>query len=89
MSVGSTGIPVSYMCKHLAWSLYCEVVQEGFAAFGFENIDSAKKCVLDFHTFRDKLSLQGLQYTPEDIVSPEQQRETVPSTGRKSKYLST
>jgi hypothetical protein len=34
----------------VAYDMYCEVVQEGFAAFGFENKDAAKKCVLDFHT---------------------------------------
>jgi hypothetical protein len=26
----------------IAYDMYCEVVQEGFAAFGFENIDAAK-----------------------------------------------
>jgi hypothetical protein len=50
----------------VAYDMYCEAVQEGFAAFGFENKDAANKCVLNFLTFRDKLSLQGLQYTPED-----------------------
>jgi hypothetical protein len=47
----------------VAYDMYCEVVQEGFAAFGFENKDAAKKFVLDFHMFCNKLSLQGLQYT--------------------------
>jgi hypothetical protein len=55
----------------VAYDMYKEVVEEGFAAFGFESKDEAtKKCFLDFHSFRDKLSLQGLHYTPEQKKYP-------------------
>jgi hypothetical protein len=53
----------------VAYDMYCEVVQEGFAAFGFENKDAAKKCVLDFHTFCNKSCRCKVYNTHRRIVS--------------------
>jgi hypothetical protein len=51
----------------VAYDMYCDVLEEGFAEFGFENKEAAtKKCFLDFHAFHDKLSRQGIRYNPED-----------------------
>jgi hypothetical protein len=51
----------------VAYDMYKEVVEEGFAAFGFASKDEAvKKCMLDFHSFRDQLAMQGLRYNPQD-----------------------
>jgi hypothetical protein len=52
----------------VAYDMYCKVLEEGFAEFGFENKKDAttKKCFLDFHAFRDKLLQQGIKYNPED-----------------------
>jgi hypothetical protein len=51
----------------VAYNMYLEVVHEGFPSFGFESKNDAKsKCFLDFHQFRDRLSLQGLRYDPEE-----------------------
>jgi hypothetical protein len=62
----------------VAYDMYREVVEEGFASFGFETKEEAtKKCMLDFHTFRDRLSLQGLHYKPEDTKYPGDSRMRV------------
>ena len=54
-----------------AYDMFLEVLQEGFAEFGFASKQEAKsQCFLDFHQFRDKLSLQGLHYDPEDKRYP-------------------
>ena len=51
----------------VAYDMYKEVVEEGFAEFGFDSKEEAvKKCMLDFHDFRDQLAMQGLRYNPED-----------------------
>jgi hypothetical protein len=50
-----------------AYDMYKEVVEEGFAAFGFDSKEEAiQKCMLDFHSFRDQLAIQGLRYNPKD-----------------------
>jgi hypothetical protein len=49
----------------VAFDMYKEVVEEGYASFGFETKeDATKRCMMDFATFRDKLLLQGLRYNP-------------------------
>ena len=54
-----------------AYDMYKEVVLEGWASFGFASKkEAAKKCHLDFHTFRDRLSFQGLRYQPEECKYP-------------------
>jgi hypothetical protein len=62
----------------VAYDMYKEVVEEGYASFGFETKEEAtKKCMVDFATFRDKLSLQGLRYNPEDCKYPGDKRMRV------------
>jgi hypothetical protein len=49
----------------VAYDMYKEVVEEGFAAFGFDSKEEAiKNCMLDFHSFRNQLAMQGLPYNP-------------------------
>jgi hypothetical protein len=50
----------------VAYNMFSEVIKEGFAEFGFELKEAALECMLDFHEFQNCLSLQGLQYNPED-----------------------
>ena len=55
----------------VAYDMYKEIVEEGFAEFGFVSKEEAtKKCFIVFHTFRDRLSYQGLRYQPEDKKYP-------------------
>jgi hypothetical protein len=51
----------------VAYDMYKEVVEEGFALFCFASKDdAAEKCILDCHSFRDQLAMQGLRYNPQD-----------------------
>jgi hypothetical protein len=51
----------------VAYDMYKEVVEAAWAEFGFATKQKAmKKCMLDFHAFRDQLAMQGLRYNPED-----------------------
>jgi hypothetical protein len=51
----------------VAYDMYKEAVEEGFAAFGFDSKEQAiKNCMLDFHSFRFQLAMQGLCYNPKD-----------------------
>jgi hypothetical protein len=50
----------------VAYDMYKEIVEEAWAQFGFATKQEAmKKCMLDFHAFRDQLAMQGLRYNPE------------------------
>ena len=69
----------------VAYDMYKEVVEEGYASFGFETKEEAtKKCMVDVATFRDKLSLQGLRYNPEDCKYPGDKRMRVNTKKSKS-----
>jgi hypothetical protein len=51
----------------VAYDMYKEIVEEAWAEFCFATKQEAvKKCMLDFHAFRDQLVMQGLRYNPED-----------------------
>jgi hypothetical protein len=51
----------------VAYDMYKEIVEEAWAEFGFKTKQEAvKKCMLDFHAFRDQLAMQGLRYNSED-----------------------
>jgi hypothetical protein len=44
-----------------------KAVEEAWAEFGFATKQEAmKKCMLDFHAFRNQLAMQGLRYNPKD-----------------------
>jgi hypothetical protein len=46
----------------VAYDMYKEVVEEAWAEFGFATKQEAvKKCMLNFHAFRDQLVMQGLR----------------------------
>jgi hypothetical protein len=50
-----------------AYDMYKEVVEEGFAAFGFDSKEEAvQKCMVNFHGFCNQLAIQGLHYNPKD-----------------------
>ena len=51
----------------VAYDMYRKVVKEAFAHFDFASQEEAKrKCWMTFHDFCNALSLQGLQYNPEN-----------------------
>ena len=52
-----------------AYDMYCEVTREAYTKFGL-SVEEAKKCRLEFHEFREQLSLQGLNYNPINKMYP-------------------
>ena len=55
----------------VAYEMYCECVEEGYASFGFETKEEATiNCMLNFVAFRSKMALQGLHYHPEELKYP-------------------
>jgi hypothetical protein len=54
----------------VAYDMYCEYAKEAAAREAFGITDDEKFEILDFHQFRDRLSTQGLQYSPLDTKYP-------------------
>ena len=55
----------------VAYDMFCEIVQEGYAHFDFETKEAAQRCcMLSFYAFHDHLSKQGLAYKPEKKAYP-------------------
>ena len=53
----------------VAYDMYCEVLQEAYSQWGLTE-EVASSTLLDFHSFRMRLSTQGLLYDPKDCMYP-------------------
>ena len=53
----------------MAYGMYKEVLLEAYEEFGIERSVATKLC-LDFHGFRERLAMQGLQYDPKNCGYP-------------------
>jgi hypothetical protein len=58
------------MAVVVAYDMYCECTKEAAAREAFGITDDDKFEILDFHQFRDRLSTQGLQYSPLNTKYP-------------------